>query len=171
MATEFEYGTWTPITITGLNSQASSSTVYYVAPKVSNATNKYTEVLVSGAIAASSTVVTGEAAEIHVIGAYDVATASDWGAGIGTSIDPTSEADETEGTNIVLSNASIVTTVTFDDAVTNGVHHWGPVGISGNFNGIIPEEWAIVIKWAGTGALHSSGHVLGYQGMKYAQGS
>ena len=145
-----------------LNSLGSGA--YVTGAEIDNTTNLYLDVLLSGAIKTGATAVAGEVIEIFVSGQYDTGTGSDWGGGLGTNFNPTlGEADETEGTGIVLVNTQRVGTITV--GAINALHHFGPWGIARRFGGWLPPAWNVIVKWAGTDPL-GTGHSIGYQGMK-----
>jgi len=157
--TTINYGTIAQaITIT-LNSLADAGV--RESTSVDNTTNKFVEVLISGTLEAAASVGADSYARIFAYGRIGTGLFS--GSATGT--------DAVYGTAVGqpgIKNLKYIGTA-FVDAATTESFEWGPFSLQKAF-GAIPDNWGIVVEWNDSGstvALHTSGNVVTYQGIKY----
>lgn len=124
-------------------------------PAYDNSTNKYNDILVGGQIdldTATGVIAAGESFNIYVAARFDKDTASSYTGGIDTAFlanDDSIAADvEFNPLNLIRIWRAAVEETAPD--VSQG-YNWGPIGIAGFFNGVMPQN-IILIGHNGTGA-------------------
>ncbi len=160
MTTETQYGTIDQTVTITLNSLADDAGRESTA--VSNTSDKFVEVLISGVLEAAASVGADSFADIYAYGQI----ASGKYSGSATGADA---AYSTAAGQPLFKNLIKIGTV-FLDQPTSEQFEWGPFSLADAF-GAIPPEWGIVVHWVDSGgsnvALHSSGNEVNYQGLKY----
>ena len=128
---------------------------------VDNTTNKFVEVLISGVLEAVAAVGAESYARIFAYGRI----------GSGLFSGSATGADAAYGTAAGqpgIKNLKYLGTA-FVDQPTTESFEWGPFSLQKAF-GAIPDNWGIVLEWNDSGstvALHTSGNVATFQGIKY----
>lgn len=158
--TETQYGSiGNALTIT-LNSMADLGA--QESTFVSNIVNKFVEVAISGTLEAAASVGVDSYARIFAYGRTDSGKYS--GSATGTDADYPSTTGQPGIKNLKYLGTAFV------DQPTTENFEWGPFSLKNAF-GYIPDEWGIVVEWTDSGgsnvALHSSGNVVTYQGIKF----
>jgi len=128
---------------------------------VDNKTNRFVEVLISGTLEALASVGVDSYARIFAYGR----TGSGLFTGSATGADAAYGAAAGQPG---IKNLKYLGTA-FVNAATTESFEWGPFSLKNAF-GAIPDEWGVVLEWNDSGAsiaLHTSGNVVNYQGIKY----
>jgi len=157
--TETNYGTIAQsITIT-LDSLADNAA--RESTLVDNKTTKFVEVLISGTLEALASVGVDSYARIFAYGRIGSGLFS----GSATGADAAYGAASGQPG---IKNLKYLGTA-FVNAATTESFEFGPFSLRNAF-GAIPDEWGVVLEWNDSGssiALHTSGNVMTYQGIKY----
>ena len=144
------YGTKTAITMTSLNSLASTSACQSSA--VDNTVNKFDDAVIQVALAAGTTNL--GAIDFYVASSLSDSTYADGATGTDGTFTATSRKNSIWIGNVQVS-ASIASVSTFQRSVASC------------FNGVMPSKWTLIaINNSGVG-LAASGHVVSYMGITY----
>lgn len=161
---KLQYAASVALTVTNLHSLATSSdfTAGWTSASVSNATNEYLDVLLSGTFtkAAANT-------QIGNINIYVYAALNDtptWPDLFSTGTEGTEGAATVHDTEQLQSGLTLVKSIGVD-AGASEVHTFGPIGLAQFFGGMLPTHWAVFVGTNATSSgasLAASGNALYY---------
>lgn len=160
--------------IVATNWDALASDDWATLPVVDNITNLYVDVLIGGKIhfdTVTGTIVAGDSFDIYVAALYDKDVASSYTGGIDTAFtaDDSSIAADVEFNQLnLIPLLSVKPEATTPD--TEQSYNWGPIGIAGFFNGILPQKFILVGHNNSTSAVlaaATSDHVVNVVGIHY----
>lgn len=147
------YGTSTTLTVTGVASLASSSTLLagYETSVVDNSTNKYIDYLIDGKIVAGTTPTVG-LIEVNVVGVQGDDTWPDVFEGTASAETITSGGIKS---GICKLAAGIV-----NETTSNRVYPFGPISVKSLFGDAMPRKWVGFVSHSTVADLNAAGHVI-----------
>ena len=149
---EVKYGTKTNLTITVASLADGSARE---STSVSNGTNKFQGVQVGGFIQANSSGVSATGyVNVFAYGSVDDGTTN------------SDAATGTDSAHTLEDNAILLGRVSLN--ANSQVAQFGPFSLESVFNGMVPEDWGIIIENQSGAALDSTGgnHEIHYKGLK-----
>jgi hypothetical protein len=159
---KLKYATPAAITITSLNSLATSATRVAGAESaaINNGTTKYVDVLVSGKVKVGTTPTVNKQIDIWVYASHDeTPTYPD-------VLDGTDSAEtltSAEVRNVALRLAAVIVVT----ATTDVVYWVAPFSIAALFGGLMPLNWGLFITHDTVATLNASGHEFKFTGLTY----
>ncbi len=158
------YGSSTTITIAPENVATSSTFAAGVESNViSNATDKFVDVLVSGQWTCGTTPTTNTSCAIYVYSVQDdTPTYQD-------VFDGTSSAETVTSAGVLSGVVRLLGVLSVDSTTSNRTYYLAPTSVAARFGGVMPQRWGLFIAHnSGVNSNSTAGnHVWKYQGVKY----
>jgi hypothetical protein len=148
-----EYGTTTQLTVTGVASLASSSSLLagYETSIIDNTSLKVIDFILDGAIKAGTTPTVG-LIEVHVVGVQGDDTWPD-------VFDGTASAETITSAGIKQAICKQAVAIV-NETTTDRIYPFGPVSIKSLFGDVLPRKAVAFLTHSTVAALNASGHVM-----------
>ena len=154
------YSGFTPIASTAIATLAAGEWAQLAI--VDNTVIKYDQVFIGGYFNLGAAHVADNDIGIYLYGNYDPATGGALTGSLG-GLDGT-DKKIVEGTDFTKEN--IIGLKSILVRAPSITQHWGPLGIAGAFDGVVPPKWSVIVHNNGAGAM-PAGSLVGYLGITF----